>query len=107
MCGIQDQRTQCRLLAETDLMLKKAFEVAQAIESADTQVQELQHSHKADVHAVGPQFRPCRDQVPLSVLAESTPETPTQPNVPFARQPHTSPTANCPSRTPSQRTALK
>ena len=35
VCGIQDQRTQRRLLAETDLTFKKAFEVAQAIESAD------------------------------------------------------------------------
>ena len=56
VCGIQDQRTQRRLLAQTDLTLKKAFEVAQAIQSADTQVQELQHSRKADVHTVGPQF---------------------------------------------------
>ena len=39
VCGIQDQRTRRRLLAKPELTLKKAFEVAQAIESADTQVQ--------------------------------------------------------------------
>ena len=38
VCGIQDQRAQRRLLAEPDLTLKRVFEVAQAIESADTQV---------------------------------------------------------------------
>ena len=56
--GIQDQRTQRRLLAEHELTLKKAFEVAQAIESADTQVQELQHPHTAALHAIGSQSRP-------------------------------------------------
>ena len=56
VCGIQDQRTQRRLLAETDLTFKRAFEEAQAIDSADKQVYELQYSRKADVHAVGPHF---------------------------------------------------
>ena len=32
VCGIQDQRTQRRLLAESDLTLQKAFEGAQAID---------------------------------------------------------------------------
>ena len=41
-CGIQDQRTQCRLLAEPNLTLQKASKVSQAIESAHTQVKELQ-----------------------------------------------------------------
>ena len=57
VCSIQDQRTQCRLLAEPDLTLKRTFEVAQAIELADTQVKELQYSRTAEVHAFGPQFR--------------------------------------------------
>ena len=43
ICGIQDQQTQRRLLAEPDLTLKRAFEVAQAIELAHTQVKELQY----------------------------------------------------------------
>ena len=43
VCGIQDQSTQLRLLVEPDLTLQKAFKVDQAIESAETQVKELQH----------------------------------------------------------------
>ena len=43
VCGIQDQRKQRKLLVEPDLTLRKAFKVTQAIESADTQVKELQH----------------------------------------------------------------
>ena len=68
-------------------------------------MQELQHSRKADVHALRPQFRLCRDQVPLIAHTESTPDTPTHRDALFARPPRTSPTANRPSRTPSQRTA--
>ena len=50
------EHKQRRLLAEPDLTLKKAFEVAQAMESADTQVKEFQHPRMAEVHAVNPQF---------------------------------------------------
>ena len=53
----------CKLLAETELTLKKSFKVAQAVESADTQVQELQHPCMA-CNAVGPQFRSSRVQKP-------------------------------------------
>ena len=48
--GIQDQRTQCRLLAESDLTLQKAYEVAQAIESAKTQVKEYSTPHSKSTH---------------------------------------------------------
>ena len=58
VCGIHDQRTQRRLLAETDLTLHKAFEVAQAIESAESQVKELQQLGRAEVHAVKPPHQP-------------------------------------------------
>ena len=54
VCGIHDQRTQRRLLAETDLTLQKAFEVAQVIELAESQVKELQQQGRAEVHAVKP-----------------------------------------------------
>ena len=64
VCSIQDQQTQRKLLAEPELTLKKAFEVAQAIESAYTQVQELQHPRMKTLHAIGPQFRLFRVQVP-------------------------------------------
>ena len=50
--GIQDQGTQRRLVAETDLTLQKAFEVPQAIESAESQVKELHQPGMAEVHAV-------------------------------------------------------
>ena len=100
VCGIQDQRTQPRLLAETDLTFKRVFEVAQAIESADTQVEELQLSCQSKVHAVGPQFRA---QVPQSALVEDRPSTPTRRDSPFAHLPHTPPTAHHSSRTPSHR----
>ena len=54
VCGIHDQRTQRRLLAETDLTLHKAFEVAQAIQSAESKVKELQQPGRAVVHAKSP-----------------------------------------------------
>ena len=55
-CRIQDQTTQYRQLAEPDLTLQKAFEVARAIESAGTQVKESQHSCMTEVHTVSYQF---------------------------------------------------
>ena len=42
VCGIADGRLQRRLLAEPDLTLKKAIELAQAQETADQGVQQLQ-----------------------------------------------------------------
>ena len=51
VCGIQDQRTQRRLYFQrSDLTLQKAFEVAQAIESAESQVKELQQQGREEVH---------------------------------------------------------
>ena len=55
ICGIQDQRTQCRLLAESDLTLQKAFKVAQAIESAKSNLKELQQPRTAEEHTINPQ----------------------------------------------------
>ena len=54
VCGINDQRMQRRLLAEPDLTCKKAVELAQAIESADQNVQDLQKSTLSDLHAITP-----------------------------------------------------
>ena len=42
VCGIADSRVQCRLLAEPDLTLKKALELAQAQEMAEKGTQQLQ-----------------------------------------------------------------
>ena len=75
--GFQDQRTQSRLLEEPKLMLKKAFEVAQSIESVGTQVEELQHPCMAALHAVGLQFQSFCAQVPQGTLVDDCPSTPT------------------------------
>ena len=42
VCGVNDRRIQRRLLAEPDLTFKKAMEIAQAMEAADKNVQEIQ-----------------------------------------------------------------
>ena len=73
VCGIHDQRTQRRLLAETDLTLQKAFDVAQAIESADSQVKELQQPGRAEVHAVKPPHRPFRTTARAETTHRSSP----------------------------------
>ena len=41
VCGVNDPRIQKRLLAETELTLKKAFELAQAIEMAEKDTIEI------------------------------------------------------------------
>ena len=103
VCGIQDQRTQRRLLAESKLTLKKAFEIAQAAESADTQVKELQHTRTAEVHAVSPtQFRPFRTPVrtgPSHSVSDNRASTP-----PHCKPLSAHPPCNRQSFTPSQRT---
>ena len=93
VCGIQDQQTQCKLLAELNLTLKRTFEVAQAIESADTQVKELQHPRTAEVHAVGPQVRQFCTQVPHGAPVDDRPSTPTHRDASFAHPPRTSRTS--------------
>ena len=54
VCGISDNRIQRRLLAEADLAFKKALELAQAMESADRNTQDLQKAtaQSVAVHAV-------------------------------------------------------
>ena len=42
ICGINDDRKQCHLLAESSLTFKKAYELAQAMETADHDAKELQ-----------------------------------------------------------------
>ena len=41
VCGIKDSRVQRRLLSETDLTFKKAFELAQASEVAEKNARDL------------------------------------------------------------------
>ena len=52
VCGIRDVRTQRRLLAESDLKLKKAFELAQAAEVAEKDSKDLQKPTAGAVHTV-------------------------------------------------------
>ena len=42
VCGIRDGHIQRRLLAEPDLTLKRAFELSQAVETADRNAKDLQ-----------------------------------------------------------------
>ena len=44
VCGINDSGIQRRLLAESDLTFKKALDLAQAIEAAERNIQDLQSS---------------------------------------------------------------
>lgn len=62
VCGINNDRYQRRLLAESKLTFEKALELSQSMESADKNVQELRSSDseqqaEADVKQVLPSFR--------------------------------------------------
>ena len=53
MCGIQSEAIQNRLLAEADLTLQKAYEVAHGIEAASKQASELRASSRTqEVHSI-------------------------------------------------------
>ena len=58
VCGIQDDATQRRLLAEPDLTFAKALQIAQVMEAASKDVKELRfesrHQPSIDVHKVLP-----------------------------------------------------
>ena len=49
VCGINDSRIQCRLLAEPDLDYKKAYELALALEAAEKSAQDLQ-ANPSNIH---------------------------------------------------------
>ena len=57
VCGIKDSRVQRRLLSETDLTFKKAFELAQASEVAEKNARDL-HKLTGAVHAIRTQQPP-------------------------------------------------
>ena len=52
VCGVRDARIQQRLLAEAELKFKKAFDLAQAMETAEQNVKELQGKTEKTVHRV-------------------------------------------------------
>lgn len=80
VCGINDQRIQRRLLAEGNLSFQKAFELAQAFEAAEQDVQKLHEGSQRQVHSVRPEQRrqdqyrkPRSSQPSSSVTQPSTP----------------------------------
>ena len=61
VCGIRDARTQRRLLAEPELTFKKAFDLAQASETAEKNAKQLhQHPSPQPVHALSRPRNPAR-----------------------------------------------
>ena len=59
VCGLKHEAMQRRLLGETDLSLKKAFEITQAMEAAAINAREIQTTGQqkpCDVNAVTPKF---------------------------------------------------
>ena len=52
VCGINDGRIQRRLLSESDLTYKRAFDLAQAIESAERNAHDLQRQREEGIHAM-------------------------------------------------------
>ena len=54
VCGFRDARIQKKLLAETGLTFKKAFETAQAVETAENQARELANGRSTEklIHRV-------------------------------------------------------
>ena len=60
VCGLCNENIQRKLLAEADLTLQRAFEVAQGIEATQHQASELQASNVShEVHAVTATKRAC------------------------------------------------
>ena len=60
VCGIDDGRIQRRLLSEPDLALKKAFDIAQAMESAERNAQDLQTRKGEAMRMIGEEGVPRR-----------------------------------------------
>ena len=80
VCGIEDGRIQRRLLSEPDLAFKKAFEIAQAMESAERNAQDLQTRKGEGIHIVGNDGVPNRkprstDNVPEIDRVDSFPSS--------------------------------
>ena len=49
VCGLRNESAQKRLLAETDLALKKAIEIVQTMEAADIQSKELRQASNSSL----------------------------------------------------------
>ena len=66
VCGVRDCSMQLRLLAEADLLLKKAFELIQGMEAAAKDVQEIQQDNKFTLQAAAA----------TNAVTETTPKKP-------------------------------
>ena len=67
VCGIWDVRVQRRLLAETDLTFKKAYDLAQASETAEKNSKDLQQQQSShSVHALSRPKNPSRQHTTVS-----------------------------------------
>ena len=64
VCGFNDSRLQRRLLAEKDLTFKKALEMAQAWEAAESNAKDLQKPLTPAVHRLGKEERSPRNTRP-------------------------------------------
>ena len=54
-CGIKDKGMSCHLLGKSDLSFQKAFELTQAMKSAEHNVKDLHQSCTGDLHTVAHQ----------------------------------------------------
>ena len=74
VCGIDDGRIQRRLLSKPDLAFKKAFDIAQAMESAERNAQDLQTRKREGIHMMGDGVKPpLTDNVPEIDRVDSFP----------------------------------
>ena len=71
VCDIEDGKIQHRLLAEPEPTFKKAFELVQAMATADKDAQDLRKPHNLEVHAIGGSSRGCKDSA--STTADTAP----------------------------------
>ena len=63
VCGVRDGRLQWRVLAESDLTFKKAFELCQASELAEKNEKELQAGQKQSLKMAGASVMALRSEV--------------------------------------------
>ncbi|KAI6648345.1 hypothetical protein LOD99_12154 [Oopsacas minuta] len=80
VCGIEDGRIQRWLLSEPEIVFKKAFDIAQAMESAERNAQDLQTKKGEGIHMVGEDGVPNKNPLPtdnvLRLIGESLSEQP-------------------------------
>ena len=71
VCGVNDERIQRRLLAESQLEVKKAMELATAMETADKNTRDLQNGN--------PSARESPEEQPVNRVTKDPPKEPKLP----------------------------